>query len=281
MMNELLLCCDLDRTVLPNGQQEESPQARPLFKMIAQRPEVTLAYVSGRDKSLLLEAMHNYDLPTPDYAIGDVGTTIYEIHDDQWQPLKAWQEAIAPDWAGLQHDELASLFIGIDSLTLQEAEKQNTFKLSYYAPEDTDRDELLAAMNACLQQHGVRASLIWSIDEARHVGLLDVLPRRATKQHAIRFLMAHTGFKEENTLFAGDSGNDLPALTSGLQAVLVRNARAEVREEALRYVRENGMAERLYLAHGDFMGMNGNYAAGVLEGLAHFHPETLCWLRLG
>lgn len=277
-MTELLLCCDLDRTVLPNGSQPESPQARPLFRSIAQRPELTLAYVSGRDRSLLLEAIHDYDLPVPDYAIGDVGTTIYEIRDNEWHSWDAWAEEIAPDWAGQRHDDLLSLFGDIDTLTPQETEKQNTFKLSYYAPEDTDRDALLAEMDARLQKLGVQASLIWSIDEAAHTGLLDVLPRRATKHHAIRFLMAHKGFNETNTVFAGDSGNDLPALTSGLQAVLVHNARPEVRDEAIQTVQTRGIADRLYLAQGDFLGMNGNYAAGVLEGLAHFHPETRHWI---
>jgi len=280
-MTKLLLCCDLDRTLLPNGSQEESPQARPLFRALAQRPELTLAYVSGRDKSLLLEAIHDYDLPVPDYAIGDVGTTLYEIQHDEWQALKDWEEEIAPDWAGRRHDELAALFEDIGTLTLQEPEKQNTFKLSYYAPADTDHKALLAEMDVRLKPLGIQASLIWSIDEARDTGLLDVLPRRATKHHAIRFLMAHAGFDTDNTVFAGDSGNDLPALTSGLQAVLVRNARREVREEALRSVRENGIAQRLYLARGNFLGMNGNYAAGVLEGLVHFEPEVLHWLCRG
>ncbi|HEB94149.1 MAG TPA: HAD-IIB family hydrolase [Gammaproteobacteria bacterium] len=278
-MKKLLLCCDLDRTLLSNGSQEESPQARPLFRAVARHPQLTLAYVSGRDKSLLLEAIRDYDLPPPDYAIGDVGTSIYEFHGDQWIPLKAWEKEIAPDWSGNRHDDLVTLFKDIDNLTLQEAEKQSAFKLSYYVPGKTERDELLAEMHARLRQNELRASLIWSIDEARHVGLLDVLPHRATKVHAIRFLMARTGFKEENTIFAGDSGNDLPVLTSGLKAVLVHNARREVYEEAMRSVCKQGFAERLYLAHGDFLGMNGNYAAGVLEGLVHFHPETLHWFK--
>jgi len=278
-MTELLLCCDLDRTLLPNGSQEESPQARPLFRKLAKRPELTLAYVSGRHKGLLLEAIQTYDLPVPDYAIGDVGTTLYEIHHDEWRAWPAWDEEIAPDWAGYLHDELAALFEDIGDLTLQEAEKQNTFKLSYYAPMDTDHDMLLAEMATRLKPRCIRASLIWSIDEARHIGLLDVLPQRATKYHATRFLMAHKGFDTGNTVFAGDSGNDLPALTSGLQAVLVRNARREVREEALRKVREKGIAHCLYLAHGNFLGMNGNYAAGVLEGLAHFKPVARHWLE--
>jgi hypothetical protein len=41
-MTELLLCCDLDRIPLPNGNQEESP-ADPLFRTLAKRPELILA----------------------------------------------------------------------------------------------------------------------------------------------------------------------------------------------------------------------------------------------
>jgi hypothetical protein len=34
------------------------------------------------------------------------------------------------------------------------------------------------------------------------------------------------------------------------------------------------MLNRLYLPEGNFLGLNGNYAAGVVEGLFHFFPET-------
>ena len=43
MNRQLLLCTDLDRTVLPNGPQSESQGARTLFAALAARPEVTLA----------------------------------------------------------------------------------------------------------------------------------------------------------------------------------------------------------------------------------------------
>lgn len=277
-MTKLLLCCDLDRTVLPNGKQPESPEARPLFRALAKRPEVTLAYVSGRNKSLLVEAIDEYDLPVPDFAIGDVGTTIYEVDGDAWSIWDAWSDEIASDWSGREHDELASQFHRIDALTLQEPTKQNTYKLSYYAPINTDHQALLADMQRRLDDIGVQASLIWSIDEAKAVGLLDVLPRHATKDHAIRFLMERKGFDEESTVFAGDSGNDMPALTSGLQAVLVRNAHADVRAEAMRLVRERNIQDRLYIAGGNLLGMNGNYSAGILEGLVHFIPEVMAWI---
>jgi hypothetical protein len=34
-----------------------------------------------------------------------------------------------------------------------------------------------------------------------------------------------------------------------------------------------------YQAQGGFLGMNGNYSAGILEGIAHYHPDTLPWME--
>lgn len=276
----LFLFTDLDRTIVPNGPEAESPQARPIFRRLAARPEVTLIYVTGRNAKLIKEAIQEYDLPIPDYAIGDVGTTIYRTGSGQWQAWEPWIDEIRPDWQGMANDNLAALLTDIDDLELQESEKQNRFKLSYYAPRETDRDLLLAQVRRRLAPSGVKASLIWSIDEIAQVGLLDILPERATKIHAIRFLMQENRVDESQTVFAGDSGNDLPALTSGLPAVLVRNARAEVCEEARQIASEKGIAERLYIAKGHFRAMNGNYSAGVLEGVAHFRPETIEWMKL-
>lgn len=274
----ILLCSDLDRTLLPNGPQPESPQVRTLLRRVAERPDVKLAYVSGRHRELLHEAIDSYQLPEPDYAITDVGTRIYEINGDRWQVWDAWEDEIGPDWGGQRHDELAALLSDLSPLTLQETEKQNTFKLSYYVALDMDRVALLEAISHRLEQAGIHANLIWSVDELEHVGLLDILPASANKLHAIRFLIDTLHIPASRTLFAGDSGNDLAVLTSGMQSVLVANAAQDVRDAALQAVRDNGQPDKLYLAKGSFLGMNGNYAAGVLEGLAHFFPETVAWL---
>jgi HAD superfamily hydrolase (TIGR01484 family) len=279
MKQGILLCSDLDRTILPNGAQIESPQARPYLRQLTARPELTLAYVSGRHEALLHQAIEQFDIPVPDFAIGDVGTTIYEIRDNQWHPWLEWAEEIAPDWNGADWEDLGNLFHDIDLLRLQEPEKQNIFKLSYYTPAKIERDALLDEMHNRLVSQNIKASLIWSVDEAAQVGLLDVLPARATKLHAIKFLMQRKGFSSGKTVFAGDSGNDLPVLTSGLQAVLVHNAHPDVREEALKTLQNKNQTDKLYLAKGNFLGMNGNYSAGVLEGLAHFLPETRRWLE--
>jgi uncharacterized protein YcgL (UPF0745 family) len=95
---------------------------------------------------------------------------------------------------------------------------------------------------------------------------------------AINFLMERKHFDKRHTLFAGSDRNDLEALTSGLQAILVRNAADEVRKEALRCLPAE-CSKQLYLARGGFMGLNGYYSAGVLEGLAHFFPRARTWME--
>ena len=278
MTEPLLICTDLDRTLIPNGHQAESQGARERFARLVDHPQVILAYVSGRDEQLLREAIATYDLPRPDLAIGDVGTTIYRLENDEWQAWQDWSDEIAADWAGHDRSALAARLEDIDALELQEPSKQNTHKLSYYSPVDIDSDSLVASIHDRLESIDVRASVIWSVDEMKDVGLVDVLPRSATKLHAIRFMRSRLGVPAERTVFAGDSGNDLPALTSGLPAVLVANARDDVRQRARRLAKENAASDRLYLARGDFLGMNGNYAAGILEGIAHYHPETVAWM---
>jgi HAD superfamily hydrolase (TIGR01484 family) len=278
MSARLLLCTDLDRTLLPNGEQPESPPARALFARLAARPGVTLVYVTGRHRALVQAALDEFQLPRPAHVIADVGTSIYDVGPVTWQHSHDWQVDIAADWAGATHAQLVELFAGLTQLELQEPEKQNDFKLSYYLALEIDRRALMARMQALLQDRGVHASLIWSIDDLRQVGLLDVLPAGATKLHALDFLRTRLGFSLAETLFAGDSGNDLPVLASNIPAVLVANASEVVRTAALQQATAQGHSAALYLAHGGFQGMNGNYSAGILEGLAHFLPASLDFL---
>lgn len=267
-MTRHLLCTDLDRTLIPNGAQPESPEAMARFKRLVAREDVALAYVSGRHRALIEQAIAEFDLPQPDFAIADVGSTIYRISSGEWRPWEEWDALIAPDWAGLTREELHALLSVFTMLRLQEAEKQGRHKLSYYLPPETDTRVLLDEVDRHLKQAGIRANLIWSVDEARSLGLLDVLPASANKLHAIRFLMSELGFRREDTLFSGDSGNDLDVLLSDVPSVVVANAHADVKARAAQ-----ADPASLYIAAGGYLGMNGNYSAGILEGVAHYWPE--------
>ncbi|MEA3244174.1 MAG: HAD-IIB family hydrolase [Pseudomonadota bacterium] len=276
---KLLLCTDLDRTLLPNGTQPESPQARRYFTRLTERPDITLVYVTGRHKLLVQQAIKCYCLPQPDMVISDVGTKIYDLRTGDWTTWRDWEKEITPDWAGQTHADLCELFHDLTPLNLQEREKQNTHKVSYYVSLYEDKDKLIQKMDERLTQRGINASLIWSIDEPTAVGLLDVLPRGATKLHAIEFLRERLDYALNETVFAGDSGNDLPVLTSRLPAVLVLNAAETVREAARAGAERSANLDAIYFAKGGFLGMNGNYSAGILEGVAHYRPEVRSWLQ--
>jgi sucrose-6F-phosphate phosphohydrolase len=273
-MKRFLLCTDLDRTLIPNGVQPESPAAMKKFKRLVNCEEVTLAYVTGRHLALIEQAIVEFGLPQPDFAIADVGTTLYRIDSSGWLQSEEWDAQIAPDWQGLTHDGLYRLLSVFPALRLQEKEKQNRHKLSFYVALEYDVQALLSEMKERLIQADIRANLIWSIDEAAGLGLIDVLPVSANKLHAIRFLMQQLGYTLENTLFAGDSGNDLDVLMSEIRSVLVANADTETKQRAAK-----ADTDALYVAKGGYLGMNGNYSAGILEGVAHYWPEFDTWLH--
>lgn len=278
-VERLLICTDLDRTLIPNGPQSESPRAREHFATLAANPAVTLAYVTGRHRALVRQAITYYRLPVPDFVIGDVGTTIYRVDGQtDWSLMEDWEAEIASDWGGHGHADIKSLLSDLPALRLQETTKQNRFKLSFYVPLHSDRQMLHGAIDRRLAQHGIAARQVWSVDEPAGVGLLDVLPARASKRHAIEALMKMLGFDETGTVFCGDSGNDLEVLVSPVPSVLVANSQPAVRELALRLAGEAGCTDRLYIAHGGFMGMNGHYSAGMLEGIAHYHPTAVAWM---
>jgi sucrose-6F-phosphate phosphohydrolase len=271
---KILLCSDLDRTLIPNGYQKESADARAVFRRLAEHPGIYLAYVSGRDRKLILDAIDAFSLPMPDYAIGDVGTTLYRIIDGNWRLSDAWSDEIAKDWRGTGRQELIELLKDRGTLRLQEPQKQKRHKVSFYTDQNIDHQQLITDIRFIFSQRQIRANIIWSVDQIGANGLLDIIPGRANKLHAIQFLMQQERFAEDRTVFAGDSGNDLDVLTSGLQAILVKNAMDEVRKEAVQTLSAKNLLHHLYLPRGNFWGMNGNYAAGVMEGLVHFIPDS-------
>lgn len=273
MTNRLLLCTDMDRTIIPNGRQPENPEGRVQFQQLCGLPSVSLVYVTGRHLQLVIEAIADYNLPAPDYVMTDVGTKIYRHIQSEWSEMVSWQDQIAIDWHGKTHAQLQQALDNLPGLTLQESSKQNSFKLSYYLPLQADRENILTEVELRLSQLGVAVSLIWSVDEVEQVGLLDILPSNATKLHSIKYLQQHLGYTSEEIIFAGDSGNDLPVLGSSIRSILVANAEPEILQQALQLALQNGNTETLYHAQQQGFPLGGNYSAGVLQGVMFFSPE--------
>ena len=132
MSEALLLCTDLDRTLIPNGSAPESKGARRRFATLASRPEVCLVYVTGRDRDLVERAIREYALPRPSFVIGDVGTTIYSTKGGDWRVWQSWRSSLAHEWDDGARDTLIGLATGVGALRPQEAAKQGEFKISFY-----------------------------------------------------------------------------------------------------------------------------------------------------
>lgn len=279
-MTKLLLCTDLDRTLLPNGTQPESTSVRKKFSQLASRDEVTLVYVSGRDKMLVQQAIKNYQLPMPDFVIADVGSTIYRIENKQYHHIKKWDAEIEKDWNGKSNKDLQELLKNFKDIRIQEHGKQKPHKLSYFVPLYSDHENLLHEINSYFEKVMVKANLIWSVDETASIGLLDILPSSANKKHAIEFIMREFNFSLNETIFSGDSGNDISVMASPIHSILVANATDNVKKMALEQAKKNGEINSLYLAKGDYLGMNGNYSAGIIEGIIHYMPVVENWIDL-
>ncbi|HIJ84625.1 MAG: Alpha,alpha-trehalose-phosphate synthase (UDP-forming) [Magnetococcales bacterium] len=278
MKREILIATDLDRTLIANGFHPESPKARPLFDQIVAKPGVRLAYVSGRDLNLIKDAMTVFALPKPHYVVSDVGTAIWTWQGNDWKRLKAWDDTISPGWNGRDAEEISHLLRGFHSIEKQEPTRQGQYKLSYYWYGQENLHRLSQRVAETLEAHGLRVHTICSLDETTGEKFLDVLPKGASKLGAVTFLMRLGAFSHERVVFSGDSGNDLDVLGSPIQSVLVANATDSVRNDAIALSQKNGCTDALYLAKGA-CGMNGCYAAGILEGLAHFIPETTAWIE--
>ena len=281
MPKKMLVCTDLDRTLLPNGPEAEHPQARQLFRRFCQLPFVILVYVSGRDHGLVQQAIAEYAIPQPDYAITDVGTTIYAVQGTHWHEDEQWHKHLAVSWRGLPRRHLQQALDGLSPLVLQSHARQNRFKLSYEVSLAADSHTLLSDVRQRLEQLDVDVELIWSIDDIKHIGLLDILPLRACKRKAIEYLQLKVGCGRTDTVFAGDSGNDLAVLASPIRSVLVANALEEVRQSAVRLASENGNRDTLYLADHTSSPFGGNYSAGILQGIAYFYPELKAYIEGG
>ena len=277
MSRRILISTDLDGTLIPDGRVSESPHARERFARLVCRPEVTLAYVTGRHKALVEEAIGDFSLPIPQLVIADVGATIYDVDPGNWRPWVSWERLLAEQWPAGTAAELSRLVRGASGLRPQEESKQAEFKVSFYLEEGADSREILADVEARLSRLETPARLIFSRD-SKGTGLLDLLPPAANKLSALEFILEREGLRSDSCVFSGDSGNDLEVLASHVPAVLVANASSEVEAEARELAAARGHSDSLYIAQGGLLGMNGNYASGILEGLVHFLPETFEWL---
>ena len=124
---------------------------------------------------------------------------------------------------------------------------QNPFKISFFRDAGFQIEALHSALGPLIR----RVNVIMSQNR-----FVDILPKRASKGRAIRYLCHKWSVPLRNVIVCGDSGNDLDMFTGSSRGIVVANHAPEL--EPLRGSRG------VYFA-------SQPSAAGVLEGLRKFN----------
>ncbi|HHD63296.1 MAG TPA: HAD-IIB family hydrolase, partial [Desulfobulbaceae bacterium] len=233
-----LMISDIDNTLIGDNKS-----MRELFALLeSHRDTLAWGVSTGRSLELTIEAITEYNIPTPDIIICSVGTEIYYGPDLRMD--KGWQNHISYQW---RPEEIKEVLGDIDFLTFQESEGQRSHKISYYMADDYD---YLFWVYYKLEEAGLQCRVIYS-----HGQFLDIVPVRASKGKAIDYLSYKYEFSPLHVMVAGDSGNDEDMLSGKARGLVVGNYSEELEKLKDR--------PNIYFSP-------RKYAAGIIDGLNHY-----------
>lgn len=234
-----ILICDIDNTLI--GDADSLQQLLQLLE--ASEGRVGFGIATGRSLESAQKVLQEWRVPTPDILITDVGSEIHYGHGMVGDT--GWQTHINYRWKA---DELRDAMRGLPGIRLQAARDQNRFKVSYYV--DTAEAPSMREIRRHLRQLDLHAKIVYS-----HEAYLDLLPVRASKGLAVRYLAMKWDIAAERLLVAGDSGNDEEMLSGNMLGVVVGNFSPELGKLRGR--------NRVYFAEAP-------YAKGVMEGMQYY-----------
>jgi sucrose-phosphate synthase len=237
---------DLDRNLV--GEPED---LRRLADTIREhRRRAVFGIATNRRIDTALAFMKQHGLPMPDVLISSLGTRIHYgaqlIEDD------LWADHIDHNWSAAR---LRRVLNDIPGLEPRPQKDQTPFKVSYfYDQEEAPPVEYLIRE---LLQHEITANVVRSFEQ-----YLDIVPSRASKGRALRYVTKHLEIPLEHVLVAGGSGADEDMMRGNMLAVVVANRHDE---ELSQLVDQ----ERIYFA-------NQKHALGILEAIEHYDFFGAC-----
>lgn len=238
-VSDRVLVCDIDNTLIGNEDALDE-----LLRLIRDTPaRVGLGVATGRRIDSAVRVLKEWGVPAPDFIVSAAGGEIHygpKLVEDE-----SWKRHIDYRW---EPELVREAMRGVPGLRLQPKEEQRRFKISYYA--DPARFPGPREVLRRLRRLDIHAAAIYS-----HEAYFDLLPVRASKGTALRYLADKWGIPLEHILAAGDSGNDEEMLTGQTLGVVVGNYSPEIGR-----LRGN---DRVYFAR-------GHYAAGIIEGIRHY-----------
>ena len=238
---ELFFISDMDGTLVEGEKTDGLDQ---LTKWVSDRKDkVVFGVATGRNREVTQEAFAKYNLPAPDILICSAGSEIF--YTDEYIPDNGYESHIDYQWKRDKLQEVLSKFPGIK---LQGPEAQWRFKLSYFVDESFDEDSL-ADFHKFLDDHKLRAKVLLTENH-----FLDILPFRASKGSAVRYLSYKWKVPLGQFITSGNSGNDIDMLKGRIKGIVVANYSEEM--EALKKY------NLIYFS-------KQALSTGVLEGIRH------------
>ncbi len=234
-----LLITDIDGTLL--GDKEALGKL--MERVRACSPKLGFGVATGRRVDSALKVLKRQGVGEPDLLITCVGSEIYYKKQDILD--LSWAHHINHRWFP---ERVVEAMEELPGITLQAESEQRAFKVSYDIKGSDAPSKAKIARH--LRERGLRVNVIHS-----HGSYVDILPQRASKGLAVRFLAYKWGIPLDHILVAGDSGNDAEMLTGDVLGVVVGNY-----SEELEPLRDLG---RIYFA-------DAHHAAGIAQGIAHY-----------
>ncbi|MCO6046416.1 HAD-IIB family hydrolase [Aeoliella sp. ICT_H6.2] len=239
-----ILITDIDNTLIGDDAACER-----LIKLLQEnREHMGFGIASGRSLELVQEALDEHGIKDIDVIISSVGSEIY--YGPELAPDRGWSNQLRSKW---KPERIRAVLDELDFLHYQDRDyAQREFKVSYDLVGDITAEEAEPLLHEALDSTESAYSLILS-----HGAFVDVLPHRASKGKAVRFLARKWDIPIERVATAGDSGNDRDMLQGRTAGVVVGNHDAELANLKLT------KNDRIYFAE-------GCYAEGIIEGLHHY-----------
>ncbi|MEM9280799.1 MAG: HAD family hydrolase, partial [Verrucomicrobiota bacterium] len=224
---------------LLDGDAEAIEKIRELTH--SNQPDLGFGIVSGRSIEMAQDLVKKHGLPEPDVYITQLGA---EIHYGKRLIVDGpWEKHLSYRW---EPDEIVGVLAQIPGLSLQGEEgSQHQYKISYHL--DSSKAPRRREIQKLLREQNLPVKVILSQDE-----LLDVIPLRSGKGHAIRYVTMRWGIPADRVLFYARRGSDYEALSGQFLGVLGSDHFLELKSTT--------SLPRVYLAkQPNFM--------GLLEGL--------------
>ncbi|WP_460759315.1 HAD family hydrolase [Niabella terrae] len=242
----LFLISDLDGTLV---EGEDTRGLEPLMEWLGGHPQVVFGISSGRNRTLLTEALKKYPMVNPDILICSAGTELYYTRD--FIADTGWEKHINHQW---KRQSIETALTPINKIRLQDADAQWPYKISYYVNENFTGDDL-ADINKILDDRKLHAKILLTDNR-----FLDIIPRRAGKGNVVRYLSYKWKLPVEQFITAGNGGNDMDMLQGKAKGVVVANYSPEL--EILKGKRS------VYFA-------GKPLAEGILEGIEHYLKKSV------